>query len=330
MSQSFEKLLSSTEKELVRKSLRDLSVLDQRKSVGAFALDWILIVAAIAISEKFFNPALYLLAVLFIGTRQHAIAILSHDAAHYRILTNRKANVWMTNILASWPLFVQLELYRLSHLQHHQHTNSAQDPDVIYQKDLWDYQFPMSAKKLFKIFAMDFLGFGMIANLKRAARYTMDPEIKQAVKKDTDQTKFGRLAFYILLAVGLTVFGGWKIYLMYWMLPLFWVLPALLRLRNISEHYGLSRTNELNGSRDVLCGPIEAWIFAPHNVNLHLVHHLYPSVPFYNLREFHQVLMTIPAYRNGCHSNNSYFLAHKDSVWKDLTDLHSELQRLNG
>lgn len=318
MSKNFEKLLSSEEKDLIRKNLRELSVLDPLQGVGAFAMDWLMVFAAIYLSEKFFNPFIYILAVLFIGTRQHAIAILSHDAAHYRILNNRKWNVWLTNVLSSYPMFVQLEIYRLSHIYHHQHTNTEQDPDVIYQKNLPDYQFPMTHKKLLKIFALDFLGVGMIANFKRAARYALDPEIKGAVAKDLAETKWLRISFYVTLVALLTVFGGWKLFLMYWLLPLFWVLPAILRLRNISEHYGLSRVNELKGSRDVVCGSVEAWLLAPHNVHLHLVHHLYPSIPFYNLKAFHQVLMRIPAYRDGCHKNSTY-LVGKESVWKDLT-----------
>lgn len=319
MSKNFETLLSPNEKELLRKSVRELSILNPVRGLGAFAFDWFTIFAAIYLCEKFFHPVTFLIAVLFIGTRQHAIAILSHDAAHYRILNNRKWNVWLTNILSSYPLFFQLEIYRLSHIHHHQYTNTEQDPDVIYQKNLPDYQFPMPKAKLLKIFASDFLGGGMIANIKRAARYNSDLEIKQAIANDLAETKWLRIGFYLTLAVSLTVFGGWKLFLMYWLLPLFGVLPAILRLRNISEHYGLSRINELKGSRDVVCGPIEAWILAPHNVHLHLAHHLYPSIPFYNLKKFHQVLMEIPAYREGCHQNSTYFLMGKNSVWTDLT-----------
>jgi fatty acid desaturase len=287
------------------------------------ALDWFVVAAIVFFTEKYFSPALYIFAVLLIATRQHAIAVLSHDGSHYRLSADRKRNTVLVNLLSAYPLFFQLEMYRLNHLQHHQYTNEAQDPDVRYQKDLPDYQFPMARQKLFKIFFFEFLGAGVIANFKRAQRYNADPEFKKAVAKDLAETKKLRIGFYIALALVLTVLGGWKIFLMYWMLPLFWILPSILRLRNISEHFGLSLATELKGSRDVDCSWVEGWLLSPHNINLHLVHHLYPSVPFYNLPKMHKVLMGFPAYREGCHRNSSYLLPAQDAVWRDLTRLQT-------
>ena len=34
----------------------------------------------------------------------------------------------------------------------------------------------------------------------------------------------------------------------------------------------------------------------PHNVGLHLDHHIFPSVPFYNLKKLHEILLKDPAY----------------------------------
>ncbi|MFT5265535.1 MAG: fatty acid desaturase, partial [Polaribacter sp.] len=45
-----------------------------------------------------FNPLSYGLAVIIIGARMHALAILMHDATHYRFLKNRKRNDLITNM----------------------------------------------------------------------------------------------------------------------------------------------------------------------------------------------------------------------------------------
>ena len=52
----------------------------------AIVYDWVLIFAVIILCVRFFNPLTYFLAVLLIGARMHALAILMHDATHYRFL----------------------------------------------------------------------------------------------------------------------------------------------------------------------------------------------------------------------------------------------------
>jgi hypothetical protein len=42
-------------------------------------LDWLVIACTVAIVHKFANPLTGLLALLIIGNRQHALAILGHD-----------------------------------------------------------------------------------------------------------------------------------------------------------------------------------------------------------------------------------------------------------
>jgi fatty acid desaturase len=92
----------------------------------------------------------------------------------------------------------------------------------------------------------------------------------------------------------------------------------ILRLRNICEHFGLSHKSDLQGTRDVACSWIEGWLISPHYIRLHLVHHFYPSVPFYNLPKLRRILMNFQAYREGGHRNSTYLLPNKDAVWREL------------
>ena len=43
------------------------------------------------------------------------------------------------------------------------------------------------------------------------------------------------------------------------------------------------------------------------NINYHLEHHLFPSVPGRNLGRLHRVLMEDPEYRSSAHITHSYF-----------------------
>ncbi len=66
--------------------LKELSVLQPSRALIATAEEWAGIAAAIAICSYYWHPVLYLIAVMFIGARQHALLILGHDASHYRYL----------------------------------------------------------------------------------------------------------------------------------------------------------------------------------------------------------------------------------------------------
>ena len=64
--------------------------------------------------------------------------------------------------------------------------------------------------------------------------------------------------------------------------------------------------DELGSTRTVLPFLWEKWFFAPHMVNYHLEHHLYPSVPFYNLPELHAAMMANPTYAARAHMTRGY------------------------
>jgi len=70
-------------------TIKELSVLEPAKAVRATTEEWIAISAAIAVCSFFWHPALYVVAVVLIGSRQQALLILGHDASHYRYLPTR-------------------------------------------------------------------------------------------------------------------------------------------------------------------------------------------------------------------------------------------------
>ena len=69
-------------------TIKELSVLEPAKAIRATAEEWVAIVAAIAVCSFFWHPALYVAAVVVIGSRQHALLILGHNASHYRYLAS--------------------------------------------------------------------------------------------------------------------------------------------------------------------------------------------------------------------------------------------------
>lgn len=317
--QTFESLLSRDEKEKLRSHLRQFSTLNPALALSYLALDWLLILAIILFTEHFFHPLIYIAAVVLIASRQNALLVLGHDGSHYRLLHQRKWNTALTNIFCAYPLFFQMEIYRYHHLAHHQHNNTALDPDVRHRQGLVDFQFPMKLSQFIRTFVLEFFGLMTVASLKRTMKYNANKEVNAALSSELRKARVFRFGFYITAAILLSVFGAWKFFLLYWLVPLVWIFPLIVRLKNISEHCGLSAESELQGSRDVTCSWLEGWFIAPHYIRLHLAHHLYPSVPFYHLTKMHRLLMSFPIYREQAHQNSTYLLPSQDAVWRDLT-----------
>jgi fatty acid desaturase len=95
-------------------------------------------------------------------------------------------------------------------------------------------------------------------------------------------------------------------FLMYWIVPLMTWLKVALRLRTIGEHYGIEYDHMLRQTRTTYPSLIERLLIAPKNIGYHLDHHLYPSVPFYNLPELHRELQQHEAFRTQAHLTRTY------------------------
>ena len=86
------------------------------------------------------------------------------------------------------------------------------------------------------------------------------------------------------------------------------VLPLIMRIRSIAEHFALQHDHPLRQTRTVRAGWLERLLIAPHHIGLHIDHHLAASVPFYQLPRLHSLLQECPDYRTNAHLNNGYFI----------------------
>ena len=100
--------------------IKELSQLQPVRAVLATGGQWAVIATAIAVCANFWHPIVYVLAVLVIGARQHALLVLGHDAAHFRTLRVRWQNDLFANVFLMWPTFASVEGFRKFHGTHHQ------------------------------------------------------------------------------------------------------------------------------------------------------------------------------------------------------------------
>ena len=285
-------------------TLKELYKISPYRHALAIVMDWLVILGVIYLCINYFNPLCYLIAVIIIGARMHALAILMHDATHYRFLKNRTWNDLITNVVTMYPLFTTISNYRQNHLRHHQNLNTEDDPDWAAKLTNRAYTFPKT-KRVFLLGVMSYLFLyqGFLDALWLFKRLNM-AEKKPEQKKES---KLGQLIFFAVLFTVLTLLGWWKYYLIFWVVPYLSSFFMFQYIRSVAEHFGdLAYDHLLTSTRTVKTNFLEEFFIAPHNVGYHLEHHLYPGVPFYNLAKLHRALMEDTEYYEKAHITEGY------------------------
>ncbi|MFO1228546.1 fatty acid desaturase family protein [Roseateles sp.] len=311
----------STRRVLSRRDLspavQGLTQLSNARFLADVAMNWGLIIGMAALAIWTGHWPAYVLAIVVIATRQHALGILMHDGTHYRCLTSRSLNDAVSDILCALPVGMLTSRYRYEHLQHHRGLNTDDDPYWVDFKldDTWHWPKPPAAAAW--VFARDLLGL----NSQRWGRvqWRWSPWVNHFKRTDPKgpppTTKAERLriyGFHLAVLGALVATGAWLNFALLWLLPLMTLTPAMVRLRTIAEHLLIANTDELDASRHTVGTWLERWSIAPHNINIHLGHHLYPAVPYYRLPELHAELMKDPRYASRIVTSPGYLGFGKD------------------
>jgi len=301
---------------LSKEELTELSAVNPLRACFHVAAEWALIAATIYLCQRFWHPMLYVFAVVFIASRQHALLVLMHDGVHYRLLRNRRLNDWMSEVLLAWPHLVSARKYRKNHFGHHRHLNTAEDPDLMRRAGDPVWVFPQAVPTLARTLFRDAVGLNAPALLKLAA---------SVAKADAVPKWFlaARYAFYAAV-LGIVIYaGGLEVLVLYWIVPMFTCLVLIMRIRSIAEHHAIEIGEPQTAyprTRTTDATWIERIFLAPKNVNYHIEHHFFPSVPFYRLPELHAILMSKPGYREGAHVTRTYWGVLEESVGRTASN----------
>src|SRR5512134_711040 len=100
--------------------------------VGALAIAWTwAVIAGVFVALAVWpNVATFVAAVVILGGRQLALAVLMHEAAHGTLFRTRFLNEVVTDWLCARPVWSDTARYRKHHLGHHAHTGTEKDPDL--------------------------------------------------------------------------------------------------------------------------------------------------------------------------------------------------------
>jgi fatty acid desaturase len=127
--------------------------------------------------------------------------------------------------------------------------------------------------------------------LNTATRVAMRPldDTSEKLRSEAKRDRNAVVAFHVAALV-VAAWSGYLVqYLVLWMLPLFTVVQAILRLRAIAEHGATTDFSSPLTAARTNTGPAWLqWLIFPHHVNYHIEHHLYASVPHYHLPRLHR------------------------------------------
>src|SRR5690349_16975722 len=144
---------SNVRKLLSPAEIHELTRRSNAAGFWAIGSTWAVVVGTFAALSRWPHPATFVAAVVVLGGRQLALAILMHEAAHRTLFANRILNDVVTDFLCARPVHGHVEKYRKHHLQHHAHTSTEKDPDLALVTP-----FPTTRRSLARKLTRDLLG----------------------------------------------------------------------------------------------------------------------------------------------------------------------------
>ncbi len=220
---------------------------------------------------------------LFIGVLIHGLGNFMHEAIHGNLFRSRQLDRWV-GFLCGLPTLFQITGYGVSHLLHHKHTRTEHDPDSMMN---------FSSNRIMQ--SIIFYTSAIVGVFLYHMRLPL-VVFTRGTKKDR-----GKLAVETIItvaSVGLLLFFAFRFQFLdvvvhCWLIPL---LAAAL-IANIrggwAEHELTEPGHPLTQTRTVTSTRL--YSFFNINLNYHLEHHLFPSIPWYNLPKLHRLLL--PEYR---------------------------------
>jgi len=293
--------------------VRELSIIQPRRSIKDTASCWGAIAASWA--AAFFWPRWWvvLAGMVVVGARYYALFIIGHDGFHQRLFRNQRLNDLFTDVCLVGPIGAVTHLNKRNHLAHHRLLANSADPDRHKH---------ICGNKTERIELTLYLaGLGSVILAIHHVFFARDRAARESTSSADDHYTIRDLlilaGWQLALIAGLTALFGWWGYLLLWLAPLYLFTFLADNLRSFVEHSQLMADDEADAHRLVTytSNSIERFFIAPMNMNYHATHHLWPSIPYYNLaiadRELRQAGPT------GIEWRRSY-LAYVWQYWRAL------------
>jgi fatty acid desaturase len=303
---------------LTPEQFKKLTVTNNMRPLIDITLCWLTIATALSLSHisLFFLP----LVIPIIASRLHGLIVIMHDGAHYLLNRNKIINDMVSNLFCAFPLQISTEAYRKTHNWHHSHTQTMKDPNFVIMRieDAW--RFPKAKIEVRKTLLKDMFLMTMKDHMLILKDWQVLPNYKKL-------NKLEQLMFPVFL-VGILamthMFGLWMDFFILQFSSL--LINPIARIRAMSEHIhqesqGQQKIHKLQETPTVNANFIERFFIAPFNTNRHLEHHIYPTIPYYNLEKVHALIEKSKLYKDYCRYELDGYLMGKRNALNEVLSI---------
>jgi fatty acid desaturase len=266
---------------LTSDEVKELSQLSPLRPILDVAFLWLQILTAWWVVSIWTHWWVVLLAIPFIGTRSYALHTIGHDGVHRRILPNSWANDLFNDIFIYGTEGAITRINGQNHLNHHRFLATDADPDR--------HKYA-SANKTTRFELITYLcGLSALVPLWRNV-FTREKSRNRS-HQERQRAGYSARDLFIIGACQSLLLGGLTWAIGWWAYPILWLLPVYVftfcgdLIRFFLEH-SHPEPDEIADERRLMTyysNPIERVFLSPKNINLHIAHHLWPSIPYYNL-----------------------------------------------
>jgi fatty acid desaturase len=225
-----------------------------------------------------------LLAVIGVGTQLYALIIIAHDGLHRRLFSSVESNDRWNDWAILGSIGAITRVNRRNHMTHHRTLALSEDPDSFKY-------LPAGRESPIKLI----WSLTAIPLIWRAATNVLNPT---ATKSRSTGERHSTRDFVVILSWQVVLIGGLSWQIGWWAYPTLWLMPLGMALvmdmaRVFCEHSLESDQGSASSSmRLASFAPtwMERVFLAPQNMNHHIAHHLWPSIPYYHLPEAEKLI----------------------------------------
>lgn len=219
-----------------------------------------------------------------LGLVSYAHYTLVHESIHGNVVARNPRLAWVNTVvgwIGSLGLGIAWPALQKTHLLHHSHTNTERDPDIIVKGTLLQLLCKWVVNSVMGLIPLGLMRFIAPARFERLG----------SIFTKVDIVLISALPAAVLTALAISLATGHFIdWLCLWFIPTRIGLLILNVMFQWLPHYPFDRTDRYGNTR------ISLWAtgtFMTLQQNLHLMHHLWPSVPFYNYARLFRALRPV-------------------------------------
>ena len=236
-------------------------------------------------------------ALFIIAAFQNHFSILMHEAAHRLLMPSNVWNDRLGQALFAAPIVMNLKDYRYIHLKHHKFSGDPQqDPEVAFYYGA-QIGYGVQEDRLKKNIINDLTGQSTIRSLIYLQKFIQERVKSGDIRAGSGEDLLCTLLGWVLLLAPAFALGFGLHLLALWALAFLTITPLLIRWHGVGEHTGENAETEQEKTLTHDFPFIVDFFLYPLRSGWHLEHHLFPQIPWYQMKKLRRKLLKDPSYR---------------------------------